>query len=216
MEAGRPNHLEPSDSTITPRSAAFATMFHHGWTTRPDRADLPVVWLLLLPEEPPPEIPRQPRAPAPPPQGCGTRAESRPARLLPAGHWRPVNSRSLTAAARRRPRTRPRCAGGVPPTTTSGGRRIAPAAVASVSVPATVRNSSSNWLMRAAERADVLDRQVAAIEREERRPARRVEPAPWLPSTSSTTSATAQGEIGPCTLLACRIELSFRRPRGAA
>ena len=71
---------------------------------------------------------RQPRAPTPPPQGCGSRAESRPARLLPAGHRRPVNSLSLTAAARRRPRTRPRCAGGVPRTTTSGGRRIAPAA----------------------------------------------------------------------------------------
>jgi len=65
------------------------------------------------------EAPRQPRAPTPPPQGCGGRAESRPARLLPAGHRRPVHFLLLTAAARRRPRTRPRCAGGVAPTTTT-------------------------------------------------------------------------------------------------
>jgi hypothetical protein len=63
------------------------------------------------------EAPRQPRAPTPPPQGCGRRAEPRPARLPPAGQRRPVNSLCLTAAARRRPRTRPGCAGGVPPST---------------------------------------------------------------------------------------------------
>jgi hypothetical protein len=38
------------------RIAAFATMFHKGWITRPDRSDLSVVRSSLLPDEPAPEI----------------------------------------------------------------------------------------------------------------------------------------------------------------
>ena len=38
------------------RIAAFATMFHRGWITRPDRPDLSAVRSSLLPDEPAPEI----------------------------------------------------------------------------------------------------------------------------------------------------------------
>jgi hypothetical protein len=38
------------------RIAAFATMFHKGWITRPDRPDLSAVRSSLLPDEPAPEI----------------------------------------------------------------------------------------------------------------------------------------------------------------
>jgi hypothetical protein len=38
------------------RIAAFATMFHKRWITRPDRPDLSAVRSSLLPDEPAPEI----------------------------------------------------------------------------------------------------------------------------------------------------------------
>ena len=38
------------------RIAAFATMFHRGWITRPDRRDLSAVRSSLLPDEPAPAI----------------------------------------------------------------------------------------------------------------------------------------------------------------
>jgi hypothetical protein len=38
------------------RIAAFATMFHKGWVTRPDRPDLSAVRSSLLPDKPAPEI----------------------------------------------------------------------------------------------------------------------------------------------------------------
>jgi hypothetical protein len=38
------------------RIAAFATMFHKGWITRPDRPELSAVRSSLLPDEPAPEI----------------------------------------------------------------------------------------------------------------------------------------------------------------
>jgi hypothetical protein len=38
------------------RIAAFATMFHKGWITRPDRPDLSAVRSSLLPDKPAPEI----------------------------------------------------------------------------------------------------------------------------------------------------------------
>jgi hypothetical protein len=37
------------------RMAAFATMFHQGWITRPDRPDLSAVRSSLLPDETAPE-----------------------------------------------------------------------------------------------------------------------------------------------------------------
>src|SRR4051812_44626865 len=46
-----------SPSSLVPvRIAPFATMFHQGWITRPDRPDLSAVRSSLLPHEPAPEI----------------------------------------------------------------------------------------------------------------------------------------------------------------
>jgi len=46
-----------SPSSLVPVPiAAFATMFHQGWITRPDRPDLSAVRSSLLPDEPAPAI----------------------------------------------------------------------------------------------------------------------------------------------------------------
>jgi hypothetical protein len=56
LQAGPVPETRRSNALLPVRIAAFATMFHQGWITRPDRPDLSAVRSSLLPDEPAPEI----------------------------------------------------------------------------------------------------------------------------------------------------------------
>jgi hypothetical protein len=56
LQGGPAPGTRRSNALVPVRIAAFATMFHQGWTTRPDRPDLSAGSLVVLPDEPAPEI----------------------------------------------------------------------------------------------------------------------------------------------------------------